>query len=35
VAARPEALLYAVFQLREKIDAERGTFLRSLNLSKS
>src|ERR1700726_1814928 len=28
---RPEALLYAVFQLQKKIDASRGTFKRSLN----
>ncbi len=32
---RPEALLYAVFQLQKKIDAERGSFKRSLNFSKS
>ena len=32
---RPEALLYAVFQIQKKIDSERGSFLRSLNLSKS
>ncbi len=32
---RPEALLYAVFQLQKKIDAERGSFKRALNFSKS
>ena len=32
---RPEALLYAVFQIQKKIDNERGSFLRSLNFSKS
>src|ERR1700685_4183479 len=32
---RPEALLYAVFQLQKKIDADRGSFLRSMNFSKS
>ncbi len=32
---RPEALLYAIFQLQKKIDNERGSFRRSLNLSKS
>jgi NADH-quinone oxidoreductase subunit B len=29
---RPEALLYGILQLQKKIDAERGSFLRSLNL---
>jgi NADH-quinone oxidoreductase subunit B len=29
---RPEALLYAVMQLQKKIDADRGSFKRSLNL---
>jgi NADH-quinone oxidoreductase subunit B len=32
---RPEALIYGILQLQKKIDAERGSFLRSLNLSKS
>ena len=32
---RPEALLYGILQLQKKIDAERGSFLRSLNLRKS
>jgi len=32
---RPEALLYAVFQIQKKIDNSRGSFLGSLNLSKS
>ena len=32
---RPEGLLYGIFQLQKKIDADRGSFLRSLNLSKS
>jgi NADH-quinone oxidoreductase subunit B len=32
---RPEALLYAIFQLQKKIDSTRGSFLRSLNLGKS
>lgn len=32
---RPEALLYGVIQLQKKIDSERGSFLRSLNFSKS
>ena len=32
---RPEALLYAVFQLQKKIDNDRGSFLRSLNFNKS
>jgi NADH-quinone oxidoreductase subunit B len=32
---RPEALLYAIIQLQKKIDSERGSFLKSLNLSKS
>jgi NADH-quinone oxidoreductase subunit B len=31
---RPEALLYAVFQLQKKIDNDRGSFLRSLNFDK-
>ena len=30
---RPEALLYAILQLQRKIDAERGSFKRALNLS--
>ncbi|HEX5426241.1 MAG TPA: NADH-quinone oxidoreductase subunit B family protein [Candidatus Acidoferrales bacterium] len=29
---RPEALLYGILQLQKKIDGERGSFLRSLNL---
>lgn len=29
---RPEALLYGILELQKKIDAERGSFLRSLNL---
>jgi NADH-quinone oxidoreductase subunit B len=32
---RPEALLFAILQLQKKIDAERGTFLKSLNLPAS
>jgi NADH-quinone oxidoreductase subunit B len=32
---RPEALIYGILQLQKKIDAERGSFLRSFNLSKS
>jgi len=32
---RPEALLYAIMQLQKKIDSERGSFLRSLNLPSS
>jgi NADH-quinone oxidoreductase subunit B len=32
---RPEALLYGILQLQKKIDAERGSFLRSLNLPKN
>lgn len=32
---RPEALLYGIIQLQKKIDAERGSFLRSLNFTKS
>ena len=31
---RPEALLYAIMQLQKKIDAERGSFRRSLNFLK-
>ncbi len=30
---RPEALLYAIMQLQKKIDAERGSFKKALNLS--
>jgi NADH-quinone oxidoreductase subunit B len=30
---RPEALLYAILQLQKKIQAERGSFRRALNLS--
>jgi len=30
---RPEALLYAILQLQKKIDAERGSFRRALNLA--
>jgi NADH-quinone oxidoreductase subunit B len=29
---RPEALLYAIMQLQKKIDSDRGSFRRSLNL---
>lgn len=29
---RPEALIYGILQLQKKIDAERGSFLRSFNL---
>jgi NADH-quinone oxidoreductase subunit B len=29
---RPEALIYSILQLQEKIDAERGSFKRALNL---
>jgi len=32
---RPEALLYAIMQLQKKIDSTRGSFMDSLNLSKS
>src|SRR6201981_1062933 len=32
---RPEALLYAVFQLQKKIDSTRGSFSGSLNFAKS
>jgi NADH-quinone oxidoreductase subunit B len=32
---RPEALLYAIIQLQKKIDSTRGSFMGSLNLSKS
>jgi NADH-quinone oxidoreductase subunit B len=32
---RPEALLYSILQLQKKIDAERGSFRRSLNLRNS
>ena len=32
---RPEALLYAIFQLQKKIDNDRGSFMRSMNFSKS
>jgi NADH-quinone oxidoreductase subunit B len=32
---RPEALLYAIFQLQRKIDNDRGSFMRSMNFSKS
>ena len=32
---RPEALLYAIMQLQKKIDSTRGSFMQSLNLSKS
>jgi NADH-quinone oxidoreductase subunit B len=30
---RPEALMYAVMQLQKKIDNDRGSFKRSLNIS--
>ena len=32
---RPEALLYAIIQLQKKIDSTRGSFVGSLNFSKS
>jgi NADH-quinone oxidoreductase subunit B len=32
---RPEALVYAIMQLQKKIDSERGSFLRSLNVLKA
>ena len=32
---RPEALLYAIMQLQKKIDNDRGSFMRSMNFSKS
>ena len=32
---RPEALVYSILQLQKKIDATRGSFRRSLNISKS
>jgi NADH-quinone oxidoreductase subunit B len=32
---RPEALLYAIFQLQKKIDSTRGSFTGSLNFAKS
>jgi NADH-quinone oxidoreductase subunit B len=32
---RPEALLYAIFQLQKKIDATRGSFSGSFNFAKS
>ncbi len=32
---RPEPLLYAIFQLQKKIDNDRGSFMRSMNFSKS
>ena len=32
---RPEALIYSILQLQKKIDRQRGSFLGSLNLSKS
>jgi NADH-quinone oxidoreductase subunit B len=30
---RPEALMYAILQLQKKIDNERGSFKRAINLS--
>jgi NADH-quinone oxidoreductase subunit B len=30
---RPEALMYSILQLQKKIDSERGSFKRALNLS--
>ncbi len=30
---RPEALIYSILQLQKKIDAERGSFKKALNLS--
>jgi NADH-quinone oxidoreductase subunit B len=32
---RPEALLYAIFQLQKKIDSTRGSFSGSFNFAKS
>ncbi|HUC42308.1 MAG TPA: NADH-quinone oxidoreductase subunit B family protein [Candidatus Micrarchaeaceae archaeon] len=32
---RPEGLIYGIMQLQKKIDNDRGSFLRSLNLPKS
>jgi NADH-quinone oxidoreductase subunit B len=32
---RPEALVYAILQLQKKIDATRGSFRKSLNITKS
>jgi NADH-quinone oxidoreductase subunit B len=32
---RPEALVYSILQLQKKIDASRGSFKRSLNISNS
>ena len=32
---RPEALLYSILQLQKKIDAERGSFRKALNLARS
>jgi len=33
VPPRPEALLYAILQLQEKISNERGSFKRALNMA--
>jgi NADH-quinone oxidoreductase subunit B len=30
---RPEALLYSILQLQKKIDSEKGSFKRALNLA--
>jgi NADH-quinone oxidoreductase subunit B len=30
---RPEALIYAIMQLQRKIDAERGSFRKALNMA--
>jgi NADH-quinone oxidoreductase subunit B len=30
---RPEALMFSILQLQKKIDSERGSFKRALNLS--
>jgi len=31
---RPESLLFAIMQLQKKIQQERGSFLRTLNLAR-
>src|SRR5207245_2157012 len=33
VPPRPEVLIYSILQLQKKIDAERGSFRKALNLS--
>jgi len=30
---RPEALLYSILQLQKKIDSEKGSFKRALNIA--